>query len=106
MFNEKTLKKCSFEDKFKQDVFAVQFRNWLMSYFWSRCEYEIVLTSWPPYITAEQYKEIKESTEEVKYRKTIDLESAKKIDVFAQIVNNWEPFINYVWDNLFIAALA
>ena len=105
VFNEKTLKKCSFEAKFKQDVFAVQFRNLLMSYFWSRCEYEIVLTSWPPYITSEQVKEIKESTEEVKYRKTINLELAKKIDVFAQIVNNWEPFINYIWDNLFIADL-
>ena len=47
-FNEdvqKSLKK--FKDK---DEFAELLRRDLMYYFWSKCEHEVVITSWPPYI--------------------------------------------------------
>lgn len=104
-FTPETLKKISFEDKFKNEVFAPQLKSTLMYYFWSKCEYEIILTSWPPYLTAAQCKEIKEDKEEVKYSKTVNLEVAEKIDVYDQVINNWEPFIDYVWSNLQVADL-
>ena len=43
--------------------------------FWSRCEYEIVLYSWP----------------------TGKDEKGHKIDVFDQLKANWERFVDYVY---------
>lgn len=96
-FNKTTLLKTSFDVKFRDEVLAEQLKRELMCHFWSRSEWEIILTSWPPYMTTEQIKKIKESVEVQKYRESVELEVAEKIDVYDQILNNWEPFILYVW---------
>ena len=44
--------------------------------FWSRCEYEIILSEWPLSSKDESYK----------------------LDVFEQLEANWERFIDYVYD--------
>lgn len=41
-----------------------------------------------------KYKNFKEAN---KYRESVDLEIAEKIDIYDQIMNNWEPFILYIW---------
>ena len=46
-------------------------------YFWSRCEYEILITSW---IAPDTFKD-------------------KKIDVYDQLELNWDRFIDYIWEN-------
>lgn len=48
----------------------------LMYYFWSKCEWEIMLSSFPP---CEKYK-------------------PKKIDVYTQVMANFENFCNYFID--------
>lgn len=68
-------KKKNKEDK---DSFIKQLRQDLMYYFWSRSEWEIILTSWP------ERKNFKE----------------KKIDVCDQIELNWDRFVDYVWNNI------
>jgi hypothetical protein len=50
----------------------------LMYRFGSKCEWEIVLSDWPP---SERFKK-------------------KKIDVYEQIHMNWEVFVDYVWNNV------
>ena len=60
-----------------KEAFIKQLRSDLMYYFWSKCEWEIILTSWPP-------------------RNDFDDE---KIDVFDQIELNWDKFTDYVWEN-------
>ena len=56
--------------------FATEVKHELMYYFWSKCEWEILLTSW----TAPE-----------------DRQSWCKIDVYNQVMLNFEPFINYLW---------
>ena len=62
--------------KFDKDMFEEQIKRKLVYYFGSKCEWEIILSGWPP------LKSFKE----------------KKIDVYDQVMLNWDTFINYVWN--------
>lgn len=57
--------------KFEQSV-----HRSLMYYFWSKCEWEIILSDFPP---------------SKKFNK-------EKVDVYSQVKLNWNTFINYVWN--------
>ena len=48
-----------------------------MYYFWSKCEWEIILSDWPP----------------------SDTFCKEKIDVFDQVMLNWDIFVDYIWNN-------
>ncbi len=61
------------EDK---ESFARSVRSALMYHYWTKAEWEILLHPWSGYI------------EESKF---------KKIDVYDQVMNNWQPFIDYLW---------
>ena len=58
-------------------AFLEDVRRSLMYYYWSKCEWEIVLDHWPH----------------------SDRKQARKVDVYDQIRLNWEHFCNYLWDN-------
>ena len=58
--------------KFAEDV-----KKYLAYYFWSKYEWEIVITCFPEH----------------------DKFTDKKVDVYEQIMLNWEQFINYMWDS-------
>lgn len=49
----------------------------LMYYFWNKCEWEILIKPW---CGSRNDKE-------------------EKVDVYWQVMNNWDHFINYVWNN-------
>lgn len=66
-------KKC----KNDKAVFADELNKSLMYYYWSKCEWETVLSLWPPRDDCHD----------------------RKIDVYDQIKMNWDHFVNYVWDN-------
>lgn len=57
------------------------FSEWLrkntMYYFWSKCEYEIILTCFPEW---DRFKK-------------------EKIDIYNQLQLNWDKFVNYIWEN-------
>ena len=57
------------------DKFCDQLRKDLMYYFWSKCEWEIVVTDWPRG------------------------ENSIKIDVWDQVRLNWDHFCDYVWSH-------
>ena len=62
-------------DKMKRDIEAL-----LQYYFWSKCEYEIILSDWPP---SKNFKE-------------------KKVDIYDQVMLNIDAFISstltqYLW---------
>ena len=56
--------------KFKKDI-----ESNLMYYFWSKCEWEIVLSNFPP----------------------SDSFQRRKIDVYQQVKINWDKFIDYLF---------
>lgn len=90
-WNNKTIKKHNIFDhysfmedckriakKFDEiDEFEIQIKRSLMYYYWSKCEWEIVLCG-------------------LFSRDDFDDE---KIDVYDQVMMNWDRFIDYLWEN-------
>lgn len=69
---QKSLKK--YKDK---DEFAEELRQDLMYYFWSKSEYEILISAW---CGGRDTKEL-------------------KVDIYTQVMNNWNVFLDYVWNS-------
>jgi len=63
--------------KFKDDKeqFIEEVRRSLMYYYWSKCEWEIVISDWPP---RPDWPD-------------------EKVDVYDQVKLNWNNFIEYIW---------
>ena len=61
--------------KTKQD-FAKERRRELMYYFWAKCEYEVIVSACPPNNIIPEIK----------------------IDVYQQIIINWDIFVDYIWN--------
>lgn len=68
---EKHLKECNDKEEFGKAL-----NMELMYYFWSKAEWEIIITPW---VGGDREKE------------------AKKIDVYKQVIANWDIFLDYVW---------
>lgn len=89
-----------------KNEFTEALRRSLFYYFCAKCEWEIVLTSWTSRITmkeldrlnAEREKTLKDYGREP-YSLYVNPEVAKKIDVYNQVMNNWDVFSEYVWFN-------
>lgn len=58
------------------DAFAEKVRGSLIYYYRSKCEWEIVVSSW---ISSGRVPE-------------------RKVDVYEQVMLNWDVFIEYVWN--------
>ena len=58
------------------DIFSCEIQKSLHYYFWSKAEWEIILSDWP---------------ESSMFQK-------EKIDVYDQVMLNWDIFIRYVWE--------
>ena len=69
---EKACQECE-----SKDMFAEKIKSELRYYFWSKCQWEIVISPW------------------VGSSKPCDI----KIDVFDQVMMNFDIFVDYVWDN-------
>lgn len=63
------------KNKDDREAFFAKMKTDLMYYYWSKCEWEIVLGHWPS----------KENDRDI------------RIDVFDQICLNWDRFCDYVW---------
>lgn len=61
-----------------KDDFAEQLKSELMYYFWSKAEWEILISPW---VGGDRERD------------------AVKIDVYHQVMLNWDKFVDYVWNN-------
>lgn len=103
-FNEdvkKALKKFDNKEEFSEEV-----RKSLAWCYWSKCEWETIITSFPARITKEELdrlnEEFKNDTE--KYGREpcsmwISPTVGRKVDIYDQIMLNFQHFINYIWSN-------
>ena len=57
-----------------EDLIEMELRHKCMYYFWSKCEYEVIVTGWP------------------------DTKTERKIDIYQQLEANWETFKKMVFD--------
>lgn len=107
--------------KFKDDKnrFAEEVRGSLMYYFWSKCEWEIILCHWPDGEMGDMRTtmKLKDAIKALQPKNMIvrvgalekdvtmrvypewNKYSEEKIDVYQQVMNNWDIFINYLWEN-------
>ena len=98
---KKELKKCETKEEFAEEL-----RKDLFYYFGSKCEWEVVITSWVPHITMSELDRINAEREESKkkydrdpYNLYVNPDISKKIDVYEQVRLNWDLFVDYVWSN-------
>jgi hypothetical protein len=85
-------------NKYKNDFeFLQEVRSSLMYAFWSKSEYEVIITSWPPYIEKEEFERL--TKEDIKYRTWVNLSMGEKIDIYNQVMINWEAFKLYLLTN-------
>lgn len=65
--------------KYKNDKekFLDEVHRSLMYYYWCKCEWEVIISSWPP----------------------SDRQEAIKVDVYSQVMNNWHVFSEYIWEH-------
>lgn len=82
--------------------FKKKVQDTLLYYFWGKNEYEIMLTSWPPYITKEELirlsREIKENLAKGHSNKVLNIKPCieKRIDIYEQVMLNFNHFITYI----------
>ena len=74
---------CGFREKFRDAVkkykdkesFADELKSCLVYHFWSKCEWEVVVSAWCG------------GSAEI------------KIDVYDQVMSNWDVFVDYCWEH-------
>ena len=78
-----------------------------MYHFWSKSEWEIALTDWPTHIDVKEVARLQKELDEhfgrwnrEPYSIDVHLRVAEKIDVFDQVMLNWDIFIDYLWNSL------
>lgn len=90
-------KKKAKDDKEK---FAILVRRELFYYFCGKCEHEIVVTSWPPYLSEKEAQRIADETKRnPRYRYYFSPKVGKKIDVYDQVMMNFDVFFEYLWNH-------
>ena len=63
----------------KKELFVEAAKHEIMYYFWAKCEWEVIISHWPP-CDNDRFK-------------------SRKIDVYDQITQNLDKFVDYVWAN-------
>ena len=98
---KKALKK--FDNK---EEFAEEIKRSLTWCYWCKSEHEVVITTWLPHITMseldrlnnEKGKTLKEYGREP-YRLYVNPDIGEKVDIYSQVMLNWNVFVDYVWSH-------
>lgn len=110
--------KAKKKHKDDKEGFGKDVHGWLTYYFWSKCEWEVILDHWPSgeiynmrkVLTLEEiYHDLKYPEDklfsapdrrfEIRVFPEHNRFREEKIDVFAQVENNWDVFIDYLWEH-------
>ena len=100
-------KRIKEQDIVDKKQFSEMVEQVVMYHYWSKSEWEIVLTDWPPHIKLEELSRLNNEVEKYKsnyghepYSLTVKLSTSEKIDVYDQIMMNWNIFVDYLWNNM------
>ena len=98
---KKALEKFDNKEEFSEEI-----RKDLLWCYWSKCEWETVITSFPPRIAKDEIDrlnaEFKVDTE--RYGREpksvyVSPEVSRKVDIYEQVRLNWDVFVDYVWSH-------
>lgn len=94
------------EQNLSKEEFAEQLRRELQYYFWSKSEHEVVITSWPPHIDGAEldrlnveYEDFNKKYGHYPYKIDVRLDVGRKIDIYQQVMLNFDVFCDYVWNH-------
>ena len=94
------------QDLTKED-FTQKLERTLQYYFWSKSEHEVVITSWPPFIDAKEldrisveYQHYNQLWGRYPYKLNVHLDVSEKIDIYDQVMLNFDVFVDYVWNQV------
>lgn len=117
-FNKRTIEKWNIfnHGRFAEDVkkllkeditkeeFAEKLKRKLYYFYWSKCEWETIITSWPVYIDKKEldrlnfeYEDYNKKYGHHPYKVDVAPDVAEKIDIADQVMMNWNVFVDYVW---------
>ena len=98
---KKDLRECETKKEFAEELYKD-----LIYYFWSKAEWEVVITPWTPRITISELNRLNEEREKTlkKYNREphslyVNPDVGEKIDVYEQVMLNWDLFVDYVWQH-------
>ena len=89
-----------------KNTFSEQLRREAQYYFWSKSEHEVVIASWPVYISMDEYERITKELTAIENRdrgfRVVNVcpTVGSKIDIYEQLMLNWDNFVEYVWNYL------
>lgn len=96
-----------FEEDLGKEDFSIRLKRIAQYYFWSKLEHEVVITSWPVYIDIDElnrlnaeYEGYNQKTGHSPRLLNICPHMGEKIDIYEQLLLNWDVFVDYVWENL------
>ena len=87
-----------------KEEFAELLRREVLYYYWAKTEWECIITDTEPKIRrnelcrilSECYEQLPKSHPTPRHF-CINLDDAYKLDVYSQIMLNWDEFVDYVW---------
>lgn len=94
---KKILKQTQNKKEFSENI-----REELLYYFWSKYEYEVIITSFPVYINQKELNKINSDNNSNSNNKTkisIEPDVGIKVDIYSQVMNNFDIFVDYIWNN-------
>lgn len=90
-----------------KEQFSNEIRSILMYHYWSKAEWEIIITDWPAHVAVEDVYRLVDDIEDHEkrygskpYSVAPKLRVSEKIDAYKQVRINWGPFIDYLWKEL------
>lgn len=96
---KRDLKKYDNKDEFEKAL-----KGTLFYYYCSKCEWEVVITSWVPRISIQELDRVNQELENTlkkygckPYSMYMSPDVSEKVDVYEQVMLNWDLFLNYVW---------
>lgn len=97
----KSLNKCDTKEELAESL-----RKNLLYYYWSKAEWEIVITPWVPSIGMAELDRLNAEREETRkkynrepYSLYVNPDICEKVDVYSQVMLNWDVFVDYVWSH-------
>ena len=109
VLSEHILEQIKTKTKYVEDkqAFADVVKQVIMYHYWSKCDWEVIITDWPTHIEVEEVTRLERERDEyfgrynrVPYSLCVNLKVAEKVDVYDQVMLNWNIFIDYLWKGL------
>lgn len=98
---KKDLKKCETKKEFAEEL-----HKDLIYYFWSKAEWEVIITPCISRISISELNRLNEEREKTlkKYNREpyslyVNPDISEKIDIYEQVMLNWDLFVDYVWSH-------